>query len=134
MLLAVGAVEARTQPSPSQLTLEQETPVQDVSVPKFPLRPSGLALTGDVRPHQYVGVLGRRAAWLGTEQGPAELWVHPLKLASDFTLDFLIPDYADPVKGADVARTVIVRPELTTIVYSHATFTVRQPRNSLLLK
>jgi len=96
------------------------------AVPRFPIADSPIELTGDVRPHQYVGVQGRRAAWLGTETGAAELWVHPLKLAQDFQLDFRIPDYTDPVRGADVARTVITRPELTTIVYSHATFTVRQ--------
>ena len=30
------------------------------------------------------------------------------------------------MRGADVARTVEVRPEATTITYSHATFTVRE--------
>ena len=95
-------------------------------VPKFDIDTSPLILTNDVRPHQYLGVLGRAAAWLGSETGAAELWVHPLKLASDFKLDFSIPDYVEPVSGADVARFVEVRPELTTITYSHATFTVRQ--------
>jgi hypothetical protein len=99
---------------------------QGDGVPRFAIAPSPIALTGDVRPHQYLGVQGRKAAWLGKETGEAELWVHPLKLAQDFQLDFRIPDYTDPVRGADVARTVTVRPELTTIVYSHATFTVRQ--------
>jgi len=99
---------------------------QPPTVPRFPIASSPIELAGDVRPHQYVGVQGRRAAWLGVETGAAELWVHPLKLAQDFQLDFRIPDYTDPVRGADVARTVTIRPELTTITYSHATFTVRQ--------
>ena len=96
------------------------------SVPLFPIAPSAIGLSGDVRPRQYVGVLGRRAAWLGRETGEAELWVHPLKLANAFHLDFKIPEYDAPVRGADVARLVEVRPELTTITYSHATFTVRE--------
>ncbi len=79
-----------------------------------------------MRPRQYLGVLGRKAAWLGSETGEAELWVHPLKLATGFHLDLRIPEYDTPVRGADVARRVDVRPELTTITYSHATFTVRQ--------
>ena len=66
------------------------------------------------------------AAWLGSETGEAELWVHPLKLANDFKLGFNIPDYVEPIAGANVARFVEVRPELTTITYTHATFTVRQ--------
>jgi glycogen debranching enzyme len=95
-------------------------------VERFAIAPSPIGLTGDVRPHQYLGVVGRRAAWLGAETGAAELWVHPLKLAAGFQLAFRIPDYAEPVRGADVARTVEIRPEITTITYSHATFTVRQ--------
>lgn len=97
-----------------------------LAVPRFPIPSSPIGLTGDARPRQYLGVLGRKAAWLGSETGEAELWVHPLKLASGFHLDFRITEYDAPVRGADVARRVEVRPELTTITYSHATFTVRQ--------
>jgi len=96
------------------------------AVPRFAVEPSPLALSGDVRPHQYVGVLSPRAAWLGAETGEAELWVHPLKLARDFRLAFKVPEYLTPIAGADVARTVEVRPELTTIIYSHQDFSVRQ--------
>jgi glycogen debranching enzyme len=102
------------------------TSQQDIAVSKFDIAPSPLTLTEDVRPRQYLGVLGRAAAWLGTETGEAELWVHPLKLADGFRLGFSIPDYVEPISGANVARNVEVRPELTTITYSHATFTVRQ--------
>src|SRR5512136_2240711 len=96
------------------------------TVPRFAIAPSPIGLHGDVRPRQYLGVVGPRSAWLGTETGEAELWVHPLKLARDFSLSFRIPEYAEPIRGADVARTVEVRPEATTITYSHATFTVRE--------
>ena len=95
-------------------------------IAKFAIARSPIQLAGDARPRQYLGVVGRKAAWLGTETGDAELWVHPLKLATHFRLDFKIPDYVDPIRGADVARRVDVRPELTTITYSHATFTVRE--------
>jgi len=95
-------------------------------VPRFAVLASPIGLRGDVRPRQYVGVVGPRAAWLGVETGEAELWVHPLKLASGFHLGFRVPEYAEPIRGADVARTIEVRPEATTITYSHATFTVRQ--------
>jgi hypothetical protein len=96
------------------------------TVARFGIAPSPIGLTGDVRPRQYLGVIGRRAAWLGEETGAAELWVHPFKLADAFELAFRTPEYLEPIRGADVARTVEVRPELTTITYSHATFTVRQ--------
>jgi hypothetical protein len=96
------------------------------AVPRFEIGASPIGLRGDVRPRQYLGVVGPRSAWLGSETGEAELWVHPLKLATGFRLDFRIPEYAEPVRGRDVARTVDVRPEATTITYSHAAFTVRQ--------
>ena len=68
-------------------------------------RASPIGLRGDVRPRQYLGVVGPRSAWLGVETGEAELWVHPLKLASGFRLDFRVPEYGEPIRGADVART-----------------------------
>jgi glycogen debranching enzyme len=99
---------------------------QRPSTDRFSILPSPIGLSGDARPHQYLGVIGRRAAWLGEETGAAELWVHPFKLADHFELAFRIPDYVEPIRGTDVARTVEVRPELTTITYTHATFTVRE--------
>ena len=111
-LAAGGALAAAPEPLPA--------------VPRFDVLPSPIGLRADVRPRQYLGVVGPRSAWLGAETGESELWVHPLKLASGFHLDFRIPEYDAPVRGADVARTVEVRPEATTITYSHATFTVRE--------
>ena len=115
----LGAVLMLALPSPT-------TAQRNVLVPKFDIETSPLTLRNDVRPRQYLGVLGRAAAWLGSETGEAELWVHPLKLANDFKLGFSIPDYVEPISGSNVARFVEVRPELTTITYTHATFTVRQ--------
>ncbi len=111
-LMALPAAAARAQ-APAGL-------------PRFAVQPSPIGLRGDVRPGQYLGVVGPRSAWLGLETGEAELWVHPLKLASGFHLRFKIPEYALAVPGRDLARTVEVRPEAATITYSHATFTVRQ--------
>ncbi len=112
------------------LSLPVGSPTNDsvaaLAVPRFPFEPSPLTIRADVRPRQYLGVVGRAAAWLGYETGEAELWVHPFKLASGFQLEFSIPDYVAPLLGSDLARTVEVRPELTTITYTHATFTVRQ--------
>jgi glycogen debranching enzyme len=109
------------------LALGSPLAAQDtLRVARFPIADSPIQLTSDVRPQQFLGVEGHKAAWLGKETGEAELWVHPLKLANGFQLDFRIPDYTDPIHGADVARTVTVRPEVTTITYTHATFTVRE--------
>lgn len=98
----------------------------DARVPRFPIQESPIQLTGPVRPGEYLGVVGPTAAWLGTETGAAEVWVHPIKVANDFRLRFSTPQYGTPISGDDVARTVDVRPEVTTITYSHASFQVRQ--------
>ena len=105
-------------PGPGQLA--------SLSVPRFPIAPSPIELTGPVRPGEYLGVTGPRAAWLGVETGEAELWVHPLKVGTGFRLSFATPHYGSPIPGNQVARTVHIRPELTTITYSHAAFQVRQ--------
>ena len=97
-----------------------------LSVPRFDIAPSPIELTGPVRPGEYLGVVGPRAAWLGLETGEAELWVHPLKVGNAFRLSFSTASYGAPIPGSQVARTVQVRPELTTITYSHAAFQVRQ--------
>jgi glycogen debranching enzyme len=95
-------------------------------VERFEVAPSAISLVADVRPGAYLGVTGPRSAWLGTETGPAELWVHPLKVAGGFQLHFQTPQYREPIRGVDVAQRVEVRPEATTITYSHMTFTVKQ--------
>ncbi|MXX85690.1 MAG: hypothetical protein F4Y71_04470, partial [Acidobacteria bacterium] len=97
-----------------------------LSVPRFPIATSPVELTGPVRPGEYLGVTGPRAAWLGVETGEAEIWVHPLKVGHGFRLRFSTPRYGAPIPAESVARTVQVRPELTTILYSHESFQIRQ--------
>ena len=112
------AAQRMSGPSPGSLA--------SLSIPRFHIAPSPIELTGPVRPGEYLGVTGPRAAWLGEETGEAELWVHPLKVGNGFRLSFSTPSYGAPIPGDQVARTVHVRPELTTITYSHAAFRVRQ--------
>ena len=97
-----------------------------LAVPRFEIAASPIELSGPVRPGEYLGVTGPRAAWLGVETGEAELWVHPLKVANGFRLAFSIPSYGAPIPGSAVAQSVRVRPEMATITYSHAAFQVRQ--------
>ena len=96
-------------------------------VDRFQLAPPGnTVLSGPARPGEYMGAVGSRAAWLGFETGEGEVWVHPLKIAKEIRLAFKIPDYSDPVPGANVARWVETRPESQTITYSHAAFQVKE--------
>ncbi|MDE2781876.1 MAG: hypothetical protein OXK77_02870, partial [Gemmatimonadota bacterium] len=130
-ILAAAAIFALFTPLPTP-TAAQRLPdplpgdLAALSVPRFPVAPSPIELTGPVRPGEYLGVTGPRAAWLGLETGEAELWVHPLKVGGGFRLAFSTSGYGAPIPGERVARTVHVRPEMTTITYSHAAFQVRQ--------
>lgn len=101
-------------------------PLGAQGVPRFDMEGGELALGGPARPGAYIGDQGRRAAVFGDESGRFEVWTWPLKLVRDLRLAFRIPEYDEPVEGANVARSVMVRPEGITITYSHATFTVRQ--------
>lgn len=120
-VLAAGLhLPAAAQPS------RPDAPEDRTSVAKFEIAASPIQLEGPVRAMEYLGVTGPRSAWLGRETGPAELWVHPLKVAKEFQLHFKVPQYREPVPGVNVARRVTVRPEATTITYTHQNFTVHQ--------
>lgn len=92
---------------------------------RFPLGVNPLTISGEARPGVYLADQGRRAALLGTETGAFEAWVWPVKLVRDLDLAFRIPEYDEPIEASTVARSVEVRPEGATIVYSHSTFTIR---------
>ena len=90
---------------------------------RFGLSPNPIALTGPARPQRYLEASGRRAAFLGREDGSFEAWVYPLKVLHGFQLSFTTPAYAEPIPGADLASTVDVRPEATIVRYAHDSFT-----------
>jgi len=104
-----------------------EPGIAAIRVPRFPLEEfPGTTLSGPVRSGEYLGAVGPRAAWLGFETGQAEVWIHPLKVAREVSLSFKIPQYSQPIPGANVARRVDLRPEAQTITYSHGAFQVRE--------
>jgi glycogen debranching enzyme len=83
-----------------------------------------LELSRPVRPWEFISALGTRAAILGREQGTFEAWAYPLKILSDFHLRFHVDGTVIPAES--LARTLIVHPESTTIVYAGDTFSVRE--------
>ncbi len=93
------------------------------TVPRFAPSPSPIVLTGPARPAAYLEASGRRAAFFGREDGSFEAWVYPMKVLHGFELAFAIEDYATPIPGASLASRVDVRPEASTIRYSHSSFT-----------
>ncbi len=71
-------------------------------------------------------MLGRRSAVFGYEHRQLEAWAYPLQVLDGFELSFRVEGYPLEFRGADTAAHIDVRPEATTITYSHAAFTVRQ--------
>src|SRR3982074_2975428 len=87
-------------------------------------RPRSLELLRPVRPWEFLCAVGTRAGLLGNESGRMEAWVYPLKLLRDFRLQFHTEGRVLPAES--LARTLITRPESSTIVYSSDTFSVRE--------
>lgn len=86
--------------------------------------PPPLELTRPIRSWEFVSAVGTHAGLFGNEQGRLEAWVYPLKILRDFHLQFHVDGAVLPAET--LARTLIVRPESTTIVYSGDTFSVRE--------
>jgi glycogen debranching enzyme len=83
-----------------------------------------LELSRPIRSWEFVSALGTRAGVFGNEQGTLEAWVYPLKILRDFHLQFHIAGATLPAET--LARTLVVHPESTTIVYSGDAFSVRE--------
>src|SRR5712675_3604478 len=81
-----------------------------------------LELSRPVRTWEFLSAVGTRAGLLGNEAGRMEAWVYPLKLLRDFRLQFHTEGRALPAES--LARTLITRPESSTIVYTGDTFSV----------
>jgi hypothetical protein len=85
---------------------------------------SPLELSRYVRAHEFLPVVGTRAALFGNETGNFEAWVYPLKLVRNFRFNVLTEGHIVP--SDTLARTLTVRPESATIVYSGDTFSIRE--------
>jgi glycogen debranching enzyme len=95
-------------------------------IPAFPLRQDGPVLRQHVEAGQPFTVAGPEGILVGQQQGPFEAWVLPVKLLSHLTLEADVEDYPVPLDLNSMAREIEVRPDRTTITYSHIAVTVRQ--------
>jgi len=83
-----------------------------------------LELSRPVRSWEFLPVVGESAGLFGNEAGQFEAWVYPLKILRDFHLTFLVGGRA--LLADTLARTITVRPESSTILYSGDTFSVSE--------
>lgn len=85
--------------------------------------PRTLELSRPARPWEFLCAVGTRAGLFGNQAGRMEAWVYPLKLLRDFRLQF--HENGRVLPSETVVRTVVVRPESSTLVFAGDTFAVR---------
>src|SRR5512142_557226 len=93
---------------------------------RFDLPAPSHVIAKDVHPELFIESVGRRSAMLGTEDGTFEAWVNPVKIVRDFRLSVYFDGALEPVPLADWAERIEAGPGRSTIVHSHAAFTIRQ--------
>jgi glycogen debranching enzyme len=92
----------------------------------FPASDKGLVISRPVQPQQPFTVAGTRGVVLGTQDGQFESWILPVKLLSHLTIEANVEGYTVPIDVNAQAAQIEVRPDHTTITYSHIAFTLRQ--------
>ncbi len=102
----------------------QAPPAKSPEAGKGSEAPRPLELTRAVRPWEFLPALGTKAGLLGNEAGRMEAWVYPLKIFRDFHLKFHVN--GQTLNADSLARTLITRPESSTIVYTGDTYSVRE--------
>ncbi len=113
------AMTARAQ-APARAAEAANTQEQARSASSAP----SMEFTRPVRPWEFLPAVGTRAGLLGNEAGRMEAWVYPLKIFRDFHLKFHVD--GQTLAADALARTLITRPESSTIVYTGDTFSVRE--------
>ncbi len=83
-----------------------------------------LELSRADRPWEFLSAVGQRAGLFGNEAGNFEAWVYPLKILRDFHLNFIVDGRKVPAEA--LARTLTVRPESSSILYTGDTLAVRE--------
>ena len=85
---------------------------------------ASLQVVRDAHPWEFLDSVGQQSAIFGNEGGAVEGWVYPLKFFKNFHLVFHADQIVIPAES--LARTLITRPESTTIVYASDSFSVRE--------
>jgi len=94
---------------------------------KFPFENSvPLKIVQAAIPSNPFSVVGPRGAILGQQDGSFEAWIFPWKIFSNLRISAEMQDYPVPIDVNEQAAVIEVRPDHTTITFSHANFTVRE--------
>ena len=95
-------------------------------IPRFPVQPPVLSITKPCQSEKPFTVVGEHGAVLGRQDGSFEAWLWPTKVLSEFRITAELENHPVPLELNPLAAVIDVTPEMTTITYSHAAFTIRQ--------
>src|ERR1035441_10293717 len=96
------------------------------SIPPVAFATSGPVIRAHTETLKPFTVAGERGVVLGQQDGTFEAWVLPVKLLSHLTIQANVEGYSVPIDVNQQSAEIEVRPDRTTITYSHIAFTVRQ--------
>jgi len=96
------------------------------SIPQFPLASSDLTIRRHTEMLKPFTVAGECGTFVGQQDGSFEAWVFPVKLLSHFHIEAELENYNVPIDVNEQSAEIEVAPDHTTIIYSHAAFTVRE--------
>jgi hypothetical protein len=71
-------------------------------------------------------VAGECGAFMGQQDGEFEAWLFPVKILSHMRIEAQVEGYDVPIDVNADAAEIDVRPDQTTITYSHVAFTLRE--------
>jgi glycogen debranching enzyme len=95
-------------------------------IPRFALDGNPLKILQPAQANRPFSVTGQRGAILGQQDGTFELWLLPVKMLHKAHLTARLQGYDTVIDLNDHASQIEVRPDHTTITYSHAAITVKQ--------
>ena len=110
--ISCGAAGAQVRPPMASGSRSAQTAALSIERPAFLEMP--------------FSVVGPRGAILGRQDGSYELWLFPWKILSGMKMSVRMQDYPVPIDVNAQAAEIEVEPDHTTVVYSHANFTIRQ--------
>jgi hypothetical protein len=96
------------------------------TISAFPLDTNPLVIRRAAQVNKPFSVTGERGAILGQQDGTFELWLLPVKMLHNARLSARLKDYEAVIDLNAHAANIEVRPDHTTITYSHAAITVKQ--------
>lgn len=97
-----------------------------LSEASFALRKDGPVIRQAVQDTEPFTVAGERGVLVGQQNGELEAWILPAKLLSHLTVEARVEGYPVPIELNKMAREIEIRPDRTTITYSHIALVVRQ--------